>query len=278
MILDEARDTGMRQRHALPSRHVAPREVDVWLPPGYAAGRGRFPVVYMHDGQNLFDPATSFAGVDWDVGGTMSRLIAAGAVREAIVVGIWNTPLRDREYMPERPLAMPRAAEIRRDLVEDEPLLSDAYLRFLTTELKPVIDAAYRTAPGRADTFILGASLGALISLYALTEHPRIFGGAGCLSPHWPAGEGIIIDYLEGALPSPEGHRLYFDHGTEGIDAEYGSYQRWVDEVMQAAGYVEGRDWMTRVFPGAEHSEAAWRERVHLPLTFLLGPPGAGDP
>jgi predicted alpha/beta superfamily hydrolase len=232
----------------------------------------------MHDGQNLFDPATSFLGVDWGIGGTMSRLIAAGTVREAIVVGIWNTAERDREYMPEQPLAMPRAAEVRRDQVEEGPLLSDAYLRFLVTELKPWVDATYPTAPGRADTFVVGASLGGLISLYALTEYPQVFGGAGCLSPHWPAGEGIVIDYLEAVLPPPAGHRLYFDHGTEGLDAAYAPYQRWVDEVMRAAGYVEGKDWMTRVFPGAEHSEVAWRERVHLPLTFLLGPPGADHP
>ena len=89
----------------MPSRHVAARDVDVWLPPGYGKDPDkRYPVLYMHDGQNLFDPALSYTGVDWDVDGAMTRLIEAGEIREAIVVGIWNTPQRFAEYMPKAPV------------------------------------------------------------------------------------------------------------------------------------------------------------------------------
>ena len=117
----------------------------------------------------------------------------------------------------------------------------------------------------------MGSSMGGLISLYALTEYPAVFGGAACLSTHWPAGGGVMIDYLRSALPDPAGHRIYFDHGTATLDSLYPPFQRRADAVMRAAGYVEGRDWVTRVFAGAEHSERAWRVRVEQPLIFLLG-------
>jgi predicted alpha/beta superfamily hydrolase len=148
--------------------------------------------------------------------------------------------------------------------------LSDEYLRFIVTEVKPMIDGRYRTLRDRAHTFIMGSSMGGLISLYALCEYPEVFGGAGCLSTHWPAGDGAMIAYLRAAVPEPAAHRLYFDHGTQTLDATYEEFQRRVDEVVRARGYGEGTNWITRRFPGHEHSERAWRERVHIPLEFLL--------
>jgi predicted alpha/beta superfamily hydrolase len=148
---------------------------------------------------------------------------------------------------------------------------ADAYLRFLVDELKPFVDATYRTLPGRDDTFVMGSSMGGLISLYALCEYPQVYGGAGCLSTHWPAGDGIVIDYLAETLPPPGHHKIYFDYGTETLDAQYEPYQRRADQVMRAAGYTEGVEWMTRRFDGAAHDEAAWQARVHVPLEFLLG-------
>jgi enterochelin esterase-like enzyme len=118
----------------------------------------------------------------------------------------------------------------------------------------------------------MGSSMGGLISLYALCEVPQMFGAAACLSTHWVAGEGVVIDYLRRALPPPGTHRVYFDYGTETLDAEYEVWQVQADQIMRAAGYTEGEDWVTRKFVGAEHSERAWRERLHLPLRFLLQP------
>ena len=132
----------------VPSAHVAARNVDVWLPPGYAAHpRKRYPVLYMHDGQNLFDPALSYIGVDWGVDEAMTKLIAEGRAREAIVVGIWNTPLRLQEYMPRKPVAgasLPIGVEGMGELPAAS-IVSDRYLAFLVHELKPFIDATYRT-------------------------------------------------------------------------------------------------------------------------------------
>jgi pimeloyl-ACP methyl ester carboxylesterase len=113
--------------------------------------------------------------------------------------------------------------------------------------------------------------MGGLVSLYALCEYPQVFAGAGCLSTHWPAVRGVIAAYLEHALPAAGAHKLYFDYGTRTLDARYEPYQVQVDQVLRAKGYQQGRDWLTLKFEGAEHGERAWRERVHIPLEFLLG-------
>lgn len=256
-----------------PSKHVSPRHVDVWLPEGYSPAR-RYRVVYMQDGQMLFDARTTWNRQAWKVDHALSRLVQAGQVPDALVVGIWNnSPQRYAEYYPEKFLADAPEA-VRREYLEKAAhgrLQSDAYLRFLVEELKPAIDRRYRTRPGRADTFVMGSSMGGLISLYALSEYPRVFGGAACLSTHWPAADGAVIDYAEKALPRAGRHRLYFDHGTLGLDAQYEPYQKRMDEVLRTHGYVEGRDWVTRRFEGAGHDEASWKARLDVPLRFLLG-------
>jgi glycosidase len=260
------------------SRYVDPRRVDVWLPAGYATNAARrYPVIYMHDGQNLFDPALSYIGVDWGVDETMTRLIAEGRVREAIIVGVWNTPKRFAEYMPAKAVTESTLPDDWPDMawIRSQHLQGDDYLRFLAEELKPFIDATYRTLPGRDDTFVMGSSMGGLMSFYALAERPDVFGGAGCVSIHWPLADGLVVDYLARRLPPPGQHRLYFDFGTATLDAGYEPYQRRVDGLMRRAGYRDGADWMTRRFEGAEHSERAWRARVEVPLVFLLGPPAA---
>jgi enterochelin esterase-like enzyme len=148
--------------------------------------------------------------------------------------------------------------------------VSDLYLRYLVEELKPRIDAAYPTLPERASTFVMGSSMGGLISLYAVEQYPEVFGGAACVSTHWPAGGNSLVDAMGAALPPAGRHRLYFDYGTETLDAAYEPFQLRMDEHLRAAGYRQGVDWETRAFPGAEHSERSWRERVHIPLRFLL--------
>jgi predicted alpha/beta superfamily hydrolase len=266
--------TGTIERYAsVQSRFVAARHVDVWLPPGYGRDtQQRYPVLYMHDGQNLFDPATSYGNVDWAVDEVMTRLIEGGEVRPAIIVGIWNTAKRREEYMPQRAVQgtvrfnVPGA-----DDVQPTDVISDRYVDFIVRELKPFIDGTYRTLPGRDDTYVMGSSMGGLISQYAMSRHPETFGGAGCVSTHWPAGDGIALDDFAKHLPDPATHRYWFDYGTETLDATYEPYQRRADEILRKAGYVAGRNWVTRKFEGAEHSEKAWRLRVDQPLKFLIG-------
>jgi len=265
--------TGTVVRYAsMPSAHLAPRNVDVWLPPSYGKDPlARYPVLYMHDGQNLFDPATSYGGVDWAVDEAMTRLVAQGEVREAVVVGVWNTPKRLQEYMPQRAVAGVKKIKMPGPDARASDIISDRYLAFLVTELKPFIDANYRTLADRANTTVMGSSMGGLISQYAMSKYPEVFGGAGCVSTHWPAGDGSALDDFAAHLPDPATHRYWFDFGTATLDASYEPYQRRADEILRKAGYVEGQNWITKKFQGAEHSEKAWRLRVDQPLQFLIG-------
>ena len=258
-----------------PSKFVEPREVDVWLPPGYdAAAPHRYPVIYMHDGQNLFDPDLSSWHKTWQMDTAMLRLIAAHRVPPAIVVGVWNTPHRTADYMPQKAAAMAGVTDAAKISGMPGPstgiIDSDAYLAFLVHELKPFIDAHYRTQPGLHTTSVMGSSMGGLISLYAIVEYPQVFGQAACLSTHWPASDGVVIDYVKSRLPYPATHRLYFDFGTTTLDAQYQPFQTRMDAALRARGYVEGRNWITLKFPGAEHSETSWSARVDLPLQVLL--------
>ena len=265
--------TGTVVRYAsMPSAHVAARNVDVWLPPGYGQDpQMRYPVLYMHDGQNLFDPATSYGGVDWAVDEAMTRLIEQGEVRDAIVVGVWNSPKRFQEYMPQRAVRGLEKIPVPGLDVRADDVISDRYLEFLVKELKPFIDAKYATLPDRANTTLMGSSMGGLISQYAMSKYPEVFGGAGCVSTHWPAGDGVALDDFAAHLPDPATHKYWFDFGTATLDATYEPYQLRADEILRKAGYVEGQNWVTKKFEGAEHSEKAWRLRVDQPLRFLIG-------
>jgi enterochelin esterase-like enzyme len=283
-------DYGRFERHAnFDSRHVAPRDVVVWLPPGYDAGGEHHDVLYMHDGRNLFDPASGMGHGPWGVDVRLSMLLATREVRPTIVVGIDNTPSRWREYAPAPAVAAlsPRL----RSLVEAHgggASLSDDYVAFLVEELKPWVDARYRTRPERTATTLMGSSMGGLISLYTLCRYPDVYGAAGCLSTHWPlttsptvlgGGPGPdlaacgapFIDWLDTHLPPAGRHRLYFDHGTVWLDGLYAPFQARVDALLGARGYRRGVDWESRVFEGDEHNEAAWRTRLATPLKFLLG-------
>lgn len=270
-----AGEYGWITRHAdLVSRYVACRSVDVWCPPAeMRASAVRYPVIYLHDGQNLFDPATSFIGVDWGIIAAMTFLMKAAGYPGAILVGVWNTARRWQEYMPCKPLLESTGRSLRNRFIQQfggDPL-SDQYLKFIVEELKPWIDATYPTLVGASHTFVMGSSMGALVSLYALTEYPDVFCGAGCLSTHWPIGGQTLLNYFNKTLPKPGFHKLYFDHGTEMLDKDYAPYQIIMNDFLSVLGYRLGHDWFMREFKGAEHSERAWRARIHIPLAFLLG-------
>ena len=265
---------GTFERHEkFKSNFITPRHVDVWCPPDYFENIAEcYPVIYMHDGQNLFDSAAAFGGSGWEIHKTISRLMQAKKIPGALVVGIWNTDIRWREFMPQKTywsLALRRHHEAFINTSGGEPV-SDAYLRFLVEEVKPFIDSNYRTLSDQPNTFVMGSSMGGLISLYAISEYPDVFCGAGCLSTNWPAGEFELVHEMAKNLPDPKTHKLYFDYGTEALDALYGPYQKRMDEYLRNAGYVENTNWITLKFVGADHSEKAWRKRVEIPLSFLL--------
>ncbi|MFM2043100.1 MAG: hypothetical protein RLY86_1676 [Pseudomonadota bacterium] len=269
----------------VPSAHVPPRNVTVWLPPGYEGGTGRYSVLYMHDGQNVFEGATAYGGQEWGVDEALSRLMAEGKVRDTIVVGVWNTSNRYLEYYPQA--AFERLPEDIRAAFQQQAggtPVSDAYLTFLVTELKPYIDRTYRTRPGRDDTFLMGSSMGGLISTYALIRQGETFGAVGAVSTHWPMARpdqqpesmraalfgAMLATVAEGLTPAKG--RIWFDFGTVNLDSFYEPLQVQVDAVMAKNGFTRGKDWMTEKFEGADHNEVSWRQRVHQPLEFLLRP------
>ena len=263
---------GMVRRHAnFPSKYVAARNMDVWLPPDYSEGK-KYPVLYMHDGQNIFEPISSIGGVAWEMDKAITRLVDAKKIPGVIVVGVWNSDIRWREYMPQKAYEAARFEKNRKALLEKAggAPISDSYLKFLVEEVKPFVDEKYPTLPEQRNTFIMGSSMGGLISLYTISQYPSVFYGAGCLSTHWLAGFNELVDEMAKMLPNPNTHKLYFDYGTLGHDAQYETYQLQMDEYLYKAGYDES-NWMTRKFEGADHNEAAWKVRVKIPLEFLLG-------
>ena len=271
----------------LTSKYADPRRVVVWLPSGYSPNGPKYAVLYMHDGQNLFDTATAGYGMEWQIDETLDRLIRENKVRPTIVVGIWNTPKRLQEYLPSKAFngLPPDYRQKIHALYGGDPL-SDGYLKFIVNELRPMIDKRFNVKTGAADTAIMGSSMGSLISLYAIDEYPQIFGEAGMMSTHWPLfmtpdGKSVSNEeyevvssaferYLAPALPDPRTHKLYFDHGSETLDAVYARYQDRVDALVEHHGYRQWSNVLSLSYPGEKHNEISWASRVAVPLQFLL--------
>jgi len=271
-----------------PSKFVTPRNIDVWLPEGYSKN-DKYSVLYMHDGQMLFDANTTWNKQEWKADETASRLMAEKKTQKFIIVGISSiAETRHSDYFPEKPLDdLPKSeqdslyAMKKNDgkLVFEEKINSDNYLKFIVNELKPFIDNIYSVYSDSKHTFIAGSSMGGLISMYAICQYPNVFGGAACISTHWPGVTKLennpipaaFMNYMKNQLPAPENHKIYFDFGTATLDAAYEPFQLQADEVVKAKGYKAGKNWMTKKFEGADHSEQSWAARFEVPLVFLLG-------
>ncbi len=268
---------GTIERYFFHSDFVDARNIDIWLPKDYSTKK-KYAVLYMHDGQMLYDAGKAWNAREWDVETTLSKLRADGEIRDVIVVGIYNNGnKRHIEYFPQKAIQYIEEPEHSKllDLLLNNPL-ADAYLKFLVTELKPFVDKTYSTKTDRKNTFLCGSSMGGLISIYGMCEYPEVFGGAACLSTHWigtfdnnkqiPTG---INAYLKAHLPSPSNHKIYFDHGTIGLDANYPEYQKEVDAIFSQAGYNK-KTFLSLEFPGEDHNESYWSARLHIPITFIL--------
>jgi predicted alpha/beta superfamily hydrolase len=270
-----------------PSKFVDARNVDVWLPDGYSPDK-KYSVLYMHDGQALFDSTLMWNKQEWGADEVLCKLMAEKRIKDCIVIGIWNTGVkRFPEYFPQKAFYSLTAEDQQKILAigrdKGTPLIgagpfSDDYLKFLVKELKPYIDTHFSTLRSKQHTFIAGSSMGGLISMYAICEYPKVFGGAACMSTHWPGTfttvnnpiPAAFLQYLKTHLPSPKNHKIYFDYGSETLDAMYKPYQLQADTIMKSAGYTD-TNWITREFPGADHSEKSWHKRLDIPMLFLLG-------
>ncbi|QNM82337.1 alpha/beta hydrolase [Sphingomonas sabuli] len=262
----------------------------VWTPPGYAADNGRrYPVLYMHDGQNLFDRKLTKFDQEWGMDEAIPRMVAQGDLRDWIVVGIQSPKSRYDTLFPQKLFRYlpPDFQQRVRNLDSGDPkgeLAGDAYLSFLVGVVKPRVDRIYRTLAGPADTAVMGSSMGGLMSFYAMAEYPQVFGQAACVSMHValgsPTDKGTdhnraAVDaaeafrqYLSTSRMRPGANRLYIDHGTGTLDGTYGPYSDRLVAVLGKAGWT-GPAFTFRTFAGAEHNETAWAQRVDIPLAFL---------
>ena len=259
----------LRYHGDFPSRALGNRRgLTVYLPPGYdAARKRRYPVLYLHDGQNLFDPADAASGVTWDAHTTAERLIRARRIPPVILVGIDHTPDRVNEYTP-----CP-------DPGEGAGGGGGPYARFLVEEVKPFIDRRYRTRPGRRHAGVAGSSLGGLVSLTIVREHRERFGLCGLLSPSLWWCRARVLRELERDAGWLKGVRFWVDvglrEGGRGSGYPRGvTHTRRLVRQFDAAGLVRGRDYAYYEIAGGEHNEAAWAARFDRVLLFLFGRPG----
>lgn len=247
-----------------------PRHVEVWLPPGYdESPTTRYPVLYMSDGQNLFDPRIANTGVDWGVDEAVVRLVERGVIPPVIVVGAWSTSRRGPEYNPWGE--------------------AGNYARFLIEELMPSVNREFRTRTGPRNTAVMGSSMGGLLSFYLVTRHPDVFGACGCISTHFPLSEEVVARYfgtgnaeaadttpyivrdIAAGLWAPRTSRYWFDYGTETLDSLYEPTHEAVRAWLLRQRLREGEDFVIRRYEGAAHNEASWRARLEDPLTFIFG-------
>ena len=246
------------------------RHVEIWLPPGYDTSHIRYPVLYMSDGQNLFDPRYASTGTDWGVDESIVRLVQRGVIPPVIVVGVWNSAERSFEYSPWHG--------------------AERYARFLINELMPRVNREFRTLRGPRNTAHMGSSMGGLLSFYLVTHHPEAFGACGCMSTHFPISDEVAVNMLhlppkstppdttpyvvldiQHGLRPPRGARYWFDYGGHGLDSAYAPTHAVVRDWLLRNGKVEGRDFVIRAYPELTHNETSWRARLDDPLTFLYG-------
>ena len=257
--------TGDIRRHAnFPSALLGNRrEVLVYLPPGYSRSRLRYPVLYLHDGQNVFDAATSFTGAEWGVDETAQRLIASGEIASLIVVAVANAGVdRIHEYTPTRG----------RYEVYGEPGrskgLASRYGRFLVEELKPFIDKRYRTRREGEYTGLGGSSLGGLGTVTLALGFPGTFTRLAVMSPSIWWDDCILYKLVDGIKRKPP-LKIWLDTGTAEPGWERAGVLR---DRLVAKGWVEGQDLVYRDYEGAGHHESAWAERTGDVLKYLFPP------
>lgn len=274
------------------SQFVAPRTVRIWLPNQYETWlKNKEPIatVYMHDGQMLFDSKTTWNGQEWGVDETLSRLFDNDRLVPFIVVGIDNggSLLRHAEYFPQQPFES-LASNYQQELYQlgrgdrllfgGNKVQSDAYLKFIVEELKPLIQSRFKTSSDPKYNALLGSSMGGLISWYGLMEYPEEFRRAASISTHWPGTMAVddkrIINafenYISTSLTYLDGMRWYMDYGDAELDSLYPPLQAQISQAIDSLGLPK-QSYTVRFYPGEGHSENAWRKRLETPILYIMG-------
>lgn len=231
-------------------RHA--RDLIVWVPPSYFVNRRkRYPVLYVHDGQNMIDPATSFVGVSWGIDQIGTKLIRKGRIKEFIAVGIYNTADRGSEYA-----GGPRGK---------------SYAEFVCKKVKPLIDQTYRTLPDASDTANLGASMGGLIAFLIPWWHPDVVSSGGCFSSAFLWNKNAIIKEVDNYDGPKKKIKIYLDCGKQNMDASLLPGYRDMVSVLKRKGYRKGIDLEYFFDPRGDHTEKDWSRRVWRALVLFFG-------
>ena len=249
----EGQITGIvKYHHNLRGVGIRPRDVIVWLPPFYfIEHEKRYPVLYIHDGQNIVDPRTSTFQIDWQIDEIADSLIRKGLIDAIIIVGIYNTTDRNSEYA--------------------ENDTGYAYMNFIVDSLKPFIDKNYRTLPDKKNTATAGSSLAGLISFMLAWEHDQVFSMPSCISPAFKIGRYNFVDNVESYKGKKKDIKIYIDNGDNELDTKL---QSGIDEMLtalKAKGFVKGKDYYFYKEINSLHSEKAWAKRMWRSLIFFFG-------
>ncbi len=235
----------------LQGKGILPRDVAIWLPPSYHFNlKKRYPVLYMHDGQNLFDPKTSSFGIDWQADETADSLIKSNNINEIIIVGIYNTIDRSNEYAPG--------------------VKGENYMKFIVNVLKPLIDKKYRTLPNRENCAVAGSSLGGLISMMLVWQYSNIFSKAACLSPAFVYENVNYVQYVKKTATADNSMIIYIYNGGIGLEK---MLQPGVDSMLvelRNIGFKMNKNLFYDKVPAARHSEADWAKILHKPLKIFF--------
>lgn len=231
---------------------IPARDILVWLPPDYDTHLNeRYPVLYMQDGQNLFDPVTSAFGVDWQIDETADSLIRSGYMNPIIIVGLANTGWRSSEYSDND--------------------TGYAYMKFVVGKIKPFIDSTYRTLPDPGNTAVGGSSLGGLISFMLAWNYPEVFSMTLCISPALKVYKIDYVKYVNEYKGIHKQLKFYFDAGINSPDSLLIPGTRQMISALEKQGYKEGKDILWYADKEGVHSEASWAKRVWRPLLFFFG-------
>lgn len=276
---------GNLKTYKIPFNDTCLREVAIWTPANYNPKK-KYATIYMHDGQMLYDSTVTWNRKEWRVDETSDSLISNGVTRPFIVVGIYNDPPnRYAEFFPQQTIEFmdsSYANKLMKTLWNGE-LRANHYIDWISEELIPFVENRYAVSHKREDRFLIGSSMGGLISLYGITRNPKVFGGAACLSIHTPminfqliredAMRSLVLPYnayLMKELPSPKKVKLYIDRGTETLDAYYGPYHEVLMQTLSKRGYQIGAQYMALVWDKTAHDEVSWAKRLAVPMKFLL--------
>ncbi len=231
-------------------KFLVERDLIVWLPPNYEASKENYPVLYMHDGQNIFDPKTSAFGIDWQIDEAAESLIKQGEISPIIIVGIYNSKNRSAEYLPS-----------------DTSLV---YMKFITEKIKPMIDSLYRTKPEREFTATGGSSAGGTIAMNLLWNYNNIFSKAICMSPAFKINKIDFVSQVNDYGGIKKDFKLYIYNGGISLEKRLQPGIEKMIEILESKGYKEHKDFIFVINGQANHNESAWADAIPYSLKWLF--------